>query len=220
MILFIAKEAFTSSEMIESFETYPSNIEIVLCRFLCAIFLHISLADELSQALSFMKYALNHPWKFRSWFMAFIIGFAQFSAVILVEAVNLAVLLTNNTILDIIMNFLAIVIISELDDYFFLTVRNEPISKLISNGRIDDESWGQKKKGERQIELDVILRIQTTSSSHAAKEVEGNKLVKLDQTNQRPSKYRQQVVPSRSGIARTDTDDFFRNDTVQLDAEV
>ena len=43
--------------------------------------------------------------------------------VLSVELVNLVVLNTNPTIMDILMNFLALVIISDFDDYFFLTVK-------------------------------------------------------------------------------------------------
>ena len=39
-----------------------------------------------------------------------------------VETVNLIILQTNHTTLDVIMNFLALVIIAEFDDYFFTTV--------------------------------------------------------------------------------------------------
>ena len=46
----------------------------------------------------------------------------QAFVVLSVELVNLAVLNTNPTIMDILMNFLALVIISDFDDYFFLTV--------------------------------------------------------------------------------------------------
>ena len=66
-----------------------------------------------------MKYALNHWWKFDNWFNAFLISFCQFFICIFVESVNLVILLTNNTVLDIIMNFLAIVIITEFDDFVF-----------------------------------------------------------------------------------------------------
>ena len=43
--------------------------------------------------------------------------------VIAVEFVNLVLLLTNETILDIIMNFLAVVVLSEIDDFFFNIVK-------------------------------------------------------------------------------------------------
>ena len=68
--------------------------------------------------------------------MAFLVGLSQSLAVIFVEIVNLIILLTNHSVLDVIMNFLALVIISEFDDYFFKTVAHEMYGKLISDGEI------------------------------------------------------------------------------------
>jgi hypothetical protein len=51
-----------------------------------------------------------------------------------VEFVNLAVLLTNEGIMDTVMNFLALVVISDFDDYLFFTVKKEPLSVLIIKG--------------------------------------------------------------------------------------
>ena len=78
-----------------------------------------------------MKFANNHPWLFRSWMQAYFIGFMQFIVVMVVEIVNLVILTTNNTVMDIIMNFLALVILSEFDDYFLTTVENEVFETAI-----------------------------------------------------------------------------------------
>ena len=55
--------------------------------------------------------------------MAYFVGLVQALIVVLVEIVNLIILQTNHSTLDVIMNFLALVIISEFDDYFFKTVK-------------------------------------------------------------------------------------------------
>ena len=59
-----------------------------------------------------MKFAANHPWKFRSWWVAFLIGFAQMFMVVSVEIVNLVILNTNNVVMDTLKDFLALVIVS------------------------------------------------------------------------------------------------------------
>ena len=123
-----------------------------------------------------MKYAMNHQWRFRKWYAAFFIGFAQMFVTMWVEIVNLAVLLTNNTCLDIIMNFLALVIISEFDDYFFNSLRREPIQDLIAQGEMEIQG--------SVIKLRNILRIQTTTSSRACHPVEGNKIQNGDDETQ------------------------------------
>ena len=122
--------------MQDEFKKPPSGIKLVLTRFICATFLHMSLCDEIRQGFNMMKYAQNHPWKFHSWSSAWFVGFAQTLVLISVEAVNLAVLLTNQTIMDTLMNFLALVIISDFDDYFFAIVKHNKLSQMIVNGEV------------------------------------------------------------------------------------
>ena len=57
--------------------------------------------------------------------------------VIVVEIVNLAILTTNHTIMDIIMNFLALVIIADFDDFFFMTVDKEIMADLMQDGEVE-----------------------------------------------------------------------------------
>ena len=83
-----------------------------------------------------MKYAMNHPYKFHFWFYAFLVGLAQLTALLSIEIVNMVVLLSNTTVMDTVMNFLALVIISEFDDYFFATIRGDPIATLVSDQKI------------------------------------------------------------------------------------
>jgi len=61
----------------------------------------------------------------------------QMLVVIAVEVVNLAVLTTNHTIMDIIMNFLALVIIADFDDFFFMTVDKEIMADLMQDGEVE-----------------------------------------------------------------------------------
>lgn len=139
-----------------------------MARFLCAVFLHISLNGETTQGLMLMKYANNHPWRFVDWKTAFLIGFSQFAMVITVEFVNLVILITNQTIMDTIMNFLALVIIADFDDYFFMTVDKMILAKLISDGEMGE---GKDKRT-----LDDVLKIETTTSDQAFFKIEGNRI--------------------------------------------
>ena len=81
-----------------------------------------------------MKYAVNHPWKFRSWSAAFVIGLLEVSVMILVQATNMFVLLSNNTVVNVVTNFLAILIISRFDDFMFVVNRRQAVGELITNG--------------------------------------------------------------------------------------
>ena len=52
--------------------------------------------------------------------------------VFIVEFVNFAALLTNFTIIEIIMNFLALVVIAEFDEYFFAAVKSDPLADIVT----------------------------------------------------------------------------------------
>ena len=103
----------------ESFNTPPPSIVVVISRFICGLFLHISQEDEAKAAFKMMKYVTNHPWKFANWKFAFFTNFVQIIILILVEGVSIAVLLLQTSVLDVLMNFFALTIITELDDYYF-----------------------------------------------------------------------------------------------------
>ena len=81
-----------------------------------------------------MKYTLNHPWKFEHWFIAFMVNFLQIVILFSVESVCIALLLLQENVLDVLMNFISLAIISELDDFLFQTLYENPINWLIKEG--------------------------------------------------------------------------------------
>ena len=105
---------------------------IVFARFICGIVLHVSLSGELTQGMTMMKYAVNHHWKFVDYRMAYFTGFLQTSVVVAVELVNFVALITNTTVLDIVMNFLALVVIADFDDFFFSAVKDSELLDVIT----------------------------------------------------------------------------------------
>ena len=90
-----------------------------------------------------------------------------------VEFVNLAVLLTSENILNTVMNFFALVIIAEFDEILFLTVKKEPLSLLLINGRFEFYPGEDR-------ELDEITLIQTTTSGKARFNIDGNRIIPLN----------------------------------------
>jgi hypothetical protein len=78
-----------------------------------------------------MKYALNHVWRFEDWKIAYLAGLLQATIIIFIEFVNFLAILTSFTVLDVVMNFLALVVISEFDDFFYCSLRDEPLKELL-----------------------------------------------------------------------------------------
>ena len=68
---------------------------LVFARFICGIVLHVSLTAELQQGMNMMKYAVNHPWKFVDYRVAYFTGAMQGLIVVVVELVNFVALITN-----------------------------------------------------------------------------------------------------------------------------
>ena len=120
----VGKEVISSD--IEVWYTY-TTVNIVFARFMCGIVLHVSLSGELKTGMNLMKYAVNHPWKFDRVGVAYLCGLMQATNVIIVEGVNFVALLTNFKIIDVIMNFMALVVIAEFDEYFFNALKNHPL---------------------------------------------------------------------------------------------
>ena len=115
--------------------------------------MHFTLQNEIEQGLKIMKYSTNHSWKFSNYLWAFFIGFAQLSMVIFVEVVNILILCSNYEVMGIIMDFLALVIISDFDNFFVATLKTDRIYNLL----LDDADGV----------LENALKIQRTSSNKA-----------------------------------------------------
>ena len=81
------------------------------------------------------------------------------AVVLSLEAVNISFMLTNATISDIIKDFIALLIISDFDDYFFLTVSHTPAGRLVKDGELETSSG--------TLSLKDILKIETTTSTRA-----------------------------------------------------
>ena len=137
------------------------DIWTVFARFICGIVLHVSLSAELKQGLTMMKYAVNHRWKFINYKIAFMSGLMQASMIIFVEFINVMALLTNTQVIGIVMDFLALVIISEFDDFFFNAITNPDVTDII-----EDKDKMYK----------ALITIQTTTSIYAKYIMEGNRL--------------------------------------------
>ena len=51
----------------------------------------------------------------------------------LIELVNFLAILSSYAVIDVVMNFLALVVISDFDDFFYAALRNEENKDLISD---------------------------------------------------------------------------------------
>ena len=66
-----------------------------------------------------MKYALNHPYRFSSYWLAFFAGLLQVVSSVGIELCNLLVICCVGDALGIVSNFVALVIVAEFDNYVY-----------------------------------------------------------------------------------------------------
>ena len=97
----------------------PPTIAVAFTRLMAGMFMQIKMSKELKEGLDKMKYAINHSWKFQNERLAYLAGFFQSTTIIVVTILNYYTIIAATEVIDIVMNFLALAVIAELDDFFF-----------------------------------------------------------------------------------------------------
>jgi hypothetical protein len=85
-----------------------------------------------------MKFSINHYYRFEKPWIAFLAGFLQATSIFVVEIVNFIVILTSQSYLDIVMNFMALAVIAEFDDAFYSALGSEKNKKIIEDPAFED----------------------------------------------------------------------------------
>ena len=83
-----------------------------------------------------MKYAVNHPWKFRNVNLAFSAGMLQLLISLIIEVSNIYIVLANGqSQFDIISNFIIMLVIADFDNYFYAVRNFDSVNQLLSDER-------------------------------------------------------------------------------------
>jgi len=86
-----------------------------------------------------MKYASNHCCFFRNPGIAFTSGLLQTSICFITEILNIVLILASPNVLEAVLNFCAIAIINEFDDFVFSVIKyDSDRSILLEDGDVDD----------------------------------------------------------------------------------
>ena len=92
--------------------------------------MQMHLNSEVFQGMNMMKYAINHPWKFKNPTGAFWVGLLQVFSTALTAVVCYFVIVVSDSVLDLAKDFTALMIISEIDNQF-AAISEETIAKDI-----------------------------------------------------------------------------------------
>ena len=125
------------------FGEFPKDYYIVFARFVCGIALHKGVKNEIFSGMQNMKFVLNHDYRFDSVGYAFLAGLMQVFCSMLIEVVNLLTILQRNTVIDIVMNFMALAVIIDFDDFFFSALGKNFIKKIITDQQEDESNYKQ-----------------------------------------------------------------------------
>ena len=81
-----------------------------------------------------MKYAVNHPWKFRNVNLAFSAGILQLLISLIIEVSNIYIVLANGqSQFDIISNFIIMLVLADFDNYFYAVRNFDSVNQLLSD---------------------------------------------------------------------------------------
>lgn len=72
-----------------------------------------------------MKYAVNHYWKFSNFNTAFLAGFLQVIAMVLITDINYAVITIESSVIDVAKDFTALYVVAEFDNFFSFSSGSE-----------------------------------------------------------------------------------------------
>ena len=104
---------------------------LLISRFICGTILHLSLLGEVTRGMQNMKFVLNHPYLFQSWFSAWLVGFCQAMSVLCVELCNIEIILISADPVNLVYNFVVLGIIAEFDDLVYGSLRRESMKQLV-----------------------------------------------------------------------------------------
>lgn len=116
-----------SADFVLTFPTLPT----LVTRFVCGILLHIQLEGEVRQALVMLKYYNDHHSAFAEPVPAVAIAVMQLAAALFTEVININLICAQDTIMDCIMNFIALGVIAEVDDYYAGSLSHFPLTDAV-----------------------------------------------------------------------------------------
>ena len=136
----------------QSFENVPS-MNLSMCRFVAGVLMQMIVNHEIQNGLIKMKYCVNHSWKFRFGYLAYMSGLFQVISGVLIAIVNYNVIFASLDVLDLAKDFTALMILVTIDNEFASLSQQKNIKSALEDPEYAD-----------------IFKVQTTTSVDAYKE--------------------------------------------------
>lgn len=130
---------------------------------------------ESANAMKMMKYCVNHPYKFKNPYIAYMAGSMQLFSTILTAIVCYVVVIASKSILDLAKDFTALIIIIEFDNYFATTSKENIAKEALENTNVTFENQDDTYKN--------LLMVETTTSYDARGSGNTNIKPEIDEAN-------------------------------------
>lgn len=111
----------------------PANPEILFLRYICISVLHLLMIDKTVNSLMMMKFVVNTPYIFSEQAWPYMSAVLLNISSILIEFSNILVVLMTRDTLSVVGNFVALVIVSEFDEYVFASMKDENFRMLLDH---------------------------------------------------------------------------------------
>jgi hypothetical protein len=97
-----------------------------LAKLVTAIILHIVVMPEVSESINLMQYSINHfdKFKIQSFIFPFLIALMKLTGAVLTEVLSVVKINTASSVEDVVKDFIAFVIIAEIDNILVSTVKS------------------------------------------------------------------------------------------------
>ena len=107
------------------------DYSVFIARFVCAIMLHLRLEQEVRQSLNMIRYLIHHSPEFTGTMVPFLVAQMKLFGSLLTEIINICLLCGQKTIMDAIINFIALGAISEIDNYYATSLSQIPLKEAL-----------------------------------------------------------------------------------------
>ena len=131
----------------------PDDTKLAFARFAAGMLMQTLTDEEIRNGLKMMKYTTNHWWKFKHHRVAYSVGLLQAMALTLITMVNYFVVMISGSVIDVMKDFTALLIIADFDNIFGDSFSS---STEIANEIIDEDYFDDLFKVETTTSLDAV----------------------------------------------------------------
>jgi hypothetical protein len=100
----------------------PPSPKVLGVRFICSLLMHLQIEMKIRAGQNMMKYAINHPHKFRAPGLAWLVGFLQCISTQMTIICCILFVSTISRTIDVIIKFIALATIAKFDNFYYNSI--------------------------------------------------------------------------------------------------